>query len=133
MNLRQKFFATPLRKEIVHVPEIGDVLVREMTTAEVEDISKRHDPSTKGGAFSSMPETIILCALDPETEKPLFSQTDRDSLKKLPPRVLLPITKKIGELSRQSASDVDEAEKNSPADGASSSNSAGSSASPSAN
>jgi hypothetical protein len=132
MNLRDKFFAIQLKRKTIDVPGVGVVMVREMSTAEVSEIASRHNVSATGGALASVPETVILCTLDPETEKPIWTPADRDAVKKLPPRILLPISKAISELSKQDEASIGEAEKNSPADAASSSNSPGSSASPSA-
>lgn len=59
------------------------------------------------------PQLIIACACDPETQKPLFTQEDLESLNALNASFLDPIVEKATELSGLSKGGVESAVKNS--------------------
>ena len=112
MSLREKFAAAAqLREKVIDVPEVGQVLVREMTAAALTDILKGRDPQSPMAV--AHPYIAIGCTFDPETKDPIWARTDVDSMKLWPPRMLQPIITAWQELSLVGEGALAEAEKNS--------------------
>ena len=114
MSLRERFAAAAkLREKVIDVPEVGQVLVREMTAAGLTEITRGRDPLSPMSAVH--PYIAIATALDPETKEPVWLRTDVDSMKAWPPRILKPIIDAWEELSRVNSTGLADAEKNSAA------------------
>ena len=116
MSLRDKFAAAAkLREKEIDVPEVGKVLVREMTAASLTEITRGRDPLSPMTAIH--PYIAIGCAFDPETKEQVWKRNDVDSMKEWPPRILKTIIETWEELSRVGPTSLAETEKNSGATG----------------
>lgn len=104
MSIRDNALNATLAHRIVDVPEWGGkVKVREMTSAERE----RYVTSREMGYLYT--DAIIACVLDPDTDKPVFDQADRDVLKDLPAGPIERLFHVIADLSAFNEGAVDAA------------------------
>jgi hypothetical protein len=102
--------AGQLERQIVHVPDLGDVMVQELdagarASIEAAMMSPEHREQWK----------LMLLAfsiVDPETMERPFDLADLDQIARLPARIVDPIFTAAFRLSRMGADAVEEAEKN---------------------
>jgi len=87
MNLRETILAkNDLHQESIHVPEWDtDVIVKTMTAGQRSDmLDKCIDKNKKNPELDSKKlyiYTVIYCAYDPTTDKPIFTEADYDALR----------------------------------------------------
>ena len=84
MNLRDKIFAAKdIPSENLHVPEWEvDLVIKGMTAGErVTLMQNAYDVKTEQVNMSRVyPDVVVSCAYDPETDEPVFSDSDKDAL-----------------------------------------------------
>ena len=83
--------ATPKRFEILEFPELEcSVKVRGMSYGKRTEFLRSHydAASSRLDMVKAVPEAIIECLVDVETNQPIFSAADRDTIAGLSPEVI---------------------------------------------
>jgi hypothetical protein len=110
LNREQFFAATPaIQTEDVEVPGMGVVRVR---TVSVGDRCRLEFASEGKDREGYRARLVVASAVD-EDGKPLFTYEDVDKINALPAYVIDPIVEAVMRLNALSASDVEDARKNS--------------------
>jgi hypothetical protein len=111
---RDQFLAAiDMPRESVHIPRLGDVWVRTLTAEERE----AWEVGVENGARSrhQIRATLVAMTACDEAGTALFTLADVPALAKKPAAFILPLFDAALRLSRVSATDIDELEKNSEA------------------
>lgn len=115
-NLREKILgASDIRREQVHVPEWdATVEVRGLTGTQRAKLMKTGFDAKGAVDFEKLyPELLVASVFDPETQQPVFTEADRDSLNGKSGAALERVAQAAMRLSGLSPEAAEQAEKNS--------------------
>lgn len=110
MSLRDNILNIKRKSVQVNIPGVGEVVLKELTSGELSELMASRNTRTASGAIEAMPETLVLCMYDPETDTPIFTKADVDALKMLPVTVMTQIGEAITDLLGKKP--LDDARKN---------------------
>ncbi len=110
--MRDKFKAAasqPRRVEVIDVPGLGAVHVRELMGSEYDEFEAGCVTTIAGKPANrfNRPLLIRLSVCEPDG-KPTFAAADDEFLKTLPSSITIPLARKIAEVSGMSTAEADE-------------------------
>ena len=106
LNRDQFLKAAVLKRKEITVPDLGTVIIREMTTAESVELARLAGKESD----ETLSYAIVRCVLD-DKGKSLFQPDDADLIGDFPTAVVRTLNEEIGRLSGIGRQDDDEKEK----------------------